>query len=86
MVGLETEGVLVPLLVLLLFWVKLGYDPKEEPVMVQVLLLGRDEELALVLELDDKSALEIPYCIHVVTLSPKDSTQQATPHNFACPS
>ena len=34
MVWQETEGVLVPLLVLLLLWVMLGYDAKEEPVLV----------------------------------------------------
>ena len=34
MVGQENKGVLVPLLVLLLLWVMLGYDPKEEPVLV----------------------------------------------------
>ena len=38
MVGKETEGVLVPLLVLLLLWVMLGYDGKEELVLVYVLL------------------------------------------------
>ena len=34
MVWQETEGVLVPLLVLLLLWVMLGYDGKEELVLV----------------------------------------------------
>ena len=34
MVGQEKKGVLVPLLVPLLLWVMLGYDPKEEPVLV----------------------------------------------------
>ena len=34
MVWQETEGVVLPLLVLLLLWVMLGYDAKEEPVLV----------------------------------------------------
>ena len=47
-VGQETIAVVVPLLVLSLLWVMLGYDSKEEPVLVKVLLLGWEEELALV--------------------------------------
>ena len=34
MVGQETEGVLVLLLVILLLWIMLGYDGKEELVLV----------------------------------------------------
>ena len=34
MVGQETTGVLVPLLILLLLWVMLGYDAKKELVLV----------------------------------------------------
>ena len=49
MVGQETKGVLVPLLVLLLLWVMLGYDPKEEQVLVLVLLfLELKKKLVLV--------------------------------------
>ena len=48
MVWQETKGVVVPLLVLSLLWVMLGYDLKEEPVQEYVLLLGWEEELALV--------------------------------------
>ena len=37
MVWQEMTGVLLPLLILLLLWVMLGYDAKEEPVLVLVL-------------------------------------------------
>ena len=50
MLGQETEGVLVPLLILLLLWVMLGYDEKKELVMVYVLLFPNLKETLMLVE------------------------------------